>query len=299
MFPAFLIRAGIDWVRHSEKFKDSNPYSRCDESIKICQTLWEEQMGKADLFLLEPATVAAYWSEFFHSEDPTADENEWKEGLLKRSGQYDSFEEWQEWFKQSYAKVYKEDNIWMGVLMTSWAHTHQYDVLYTEDSWEFRPAASYLPTSEMWRMQPHMDMVAEILHELWLNELQEYHQIGFTIDELSIPYLGKPEGLGFDTRKYSVSWPPRAQKDKQALELGDLVADIVLPPGDDWYRHLDNVIFANDCVDVTALVNRANYIFGSRRRLLELAVDNGYDKAKVQASAEGWLVPEQLEAAAT
>jgi hypothetical protein len=74
--------------------------------------------------------------------------------------------------------------------------------------------------------------------------------------------------------------------------LGEMVADIVVPPGDSWYRHPDNVIFAHDCVDVTALVNRAQYIFGSRRRVDELTIDNGFAKAKIQASAEGWLVPE-------
>jgi hypothetical protein len=297
MFPAFLIRAGIDWVRHHESHKGSNPYSRCEEAIKVCQSLWEEQVGKADLFLLEPATIAAYWAEFFHMDDPTPDEDEWRDGLMKRSGQYDSFDDWQEWFKQNYAQVYKEDNVWMGVLMTSWAHTHQYEVLYTEDSWEFRPATPYLPSSEMWRIQPHMKTVAEILRELWQSEANAYAEIGFNIEEVSIPYLGKPECLGFDTKRYAIVWPARAQREKEALELGDIVADIVLPPGDDWYRHLDNVIFANDFLDVTALVNRAKYMFGSRRRLLELTVDNGYDKAKQQASAEGWMVPE-LEGAA-
>ncbi len=292
MFPAYLIRAGIDWVRHSDQFKDSNPYSRCEEAIKICQSLWEQQMGKADLFLLEPATVAGYWAEFFHAEDPLPDEKEWNEGLTKRSGQYDSFDEWQEWFKQTYAQVYKDDNIWVGVLMTSWAHTHQYEVMYTEDSWEFRPATSYLPTSEMWRLEPHMNTVAEILQELWLEETQAYNEIGFTIDAQSVSYLGKVECLGFDTKKYSLVWPPRAQKEREALDVGEMVADVVVPAGDDWYRHLDNIIFAHDCLDVTSLVSRARYLFGSRRRLLELTVDQGYDQAKIQASAEGWLVSE-------
>jgi len=291
MFPAYLIRAGIDWVRHNQEYQDSNPYSRCEATIKISTTLWEQQAGKADLYLIEPASVAAYWSEFFNSEDPLADEKEWREGLIKRSSQYDSFEEWQEWFKQSYAKVYKEDNIWMGVLMTAWAHSHQFEVLYTEDAWEFRPATSYLPTSEMWRLEPHMSMVSEILKELWLEEVNAYDDVGFTIEEHAIPYLGKVECLGFDTRKYSVIWPPRAQREREVLEVGEMVADIILPPGDSWYRQLDNVIFAHDYADITALANRAKYIFCSRRRLLELTVDNGPDKAKIQASAEGWLVP--------
>jgi hypothetical protein len=292
MLPAYLIRAGIDWVRHNEQFQDSNPYSRCEESIKICQQLWEQQIGKADLYLLEPATVAGYWAEFFHAEDPHPDEKEWNEGLIKRSGQYDSFEEWQEWFKQTYAQVYKEDNIWVGVLMTAWAHTHQYEVLYTEDSWEFRPAVSYLPTTEMWRLEPHMNTVAEILQEVWLEEVAAYNLIGFSVDEQSVPYLGKVECLGMDLKKYSIVYPPRAQKERELLDVGGMVADIVVPAGDDWYRHLDNVIFAHDYIDVTALVNRAKYIFGSKRRLLELTVDQGYDEAKIQASAEGWRVSE-------
>jgi hypothetical protein len=65
-----------------------------------------------------------------------------------------------------------------------------------------------------------------------------------------------------------------------------------VPAGDDWYRHPDNIIFAHNCLDVTALINRAQYVFGSRRRLLELTIDNEPDKAREQASAEGWLVPE-------
>ncbi|MGH9552449.1 MAG: hypothetical protein ACRD3W_23890, partial [Terriglobales bacterium] len=88
-----------------------------------------------------------------------------------------------------------------------------------------------------------------------------------------------------------------AKREREELEVGDMVSDIVVPPGDSWYRHLDNVIFAHDYVDVTALINRAQYIFGSRRRLMELTVDNGPAKAKMQASAEGWLVPEVETAA--
>ncbi|MBS1955351.1 MAG: hypothetical protein JST89_14295 [Cyanobacteria bacterium SZAS-4] len=297
MIPAFLIRAGVDWVRHNTDYKDSNPYSRCEESIKTCQLLWEQQMGKPDLVLLEPAIVSAYWEEFFHAEDPLPDEKEWREGLTKRSGQYDRFDDWQEWFKKSYAKVYKDNNIWMSVLMTAWAHTHQYEVRYTEDSWEFRPSRSYLPTSQMWRLEPHMQTVAEVLKEVWVDELRAYEESGFTVDEQTSAYLGRVESLGFDSKKYFLNWPPRAQKERQEIEIGDMVADIVLPPGDSWYRHPDNVIFAHDCIDITALVNRAKYVFGSQRRLFELTIDNGAEKAKMQASAEGWLVPEAAEGA--
>jgi hypothetical protein len=292
MIPAYLIRAGIDWVRHNPKFKDSNPYSRCEESIKACQTFWEQHMGKPDLVLLEPAIVAAYWEEFFHAEDPLPDEKEWRDGLTKRSGQYDSFDDWSDWFKKNYQKVYKDNNIWMCVLMTAWAHTHQYEVRYTEDSWEFRPSRSYLPTSQMWRLEAHIATIADVIEEIWMEELRAYEEAGFGIDEQSSPFLGRLECIGFDTRRYFLTWPARAQREREELELGEMVADIVVPPGDSWYRHLDNVIFAHDCVDITALVNRAQYIFGSKRRLLELTVDSGFAKAKMQASAEGWMVPD-------
>jgi hypothetical protein len=33
-------------------------------------------------------------------------------------------------------------------------------------------------------------------------------------------------------------------------------------------------------------------MFSSRRRLYELTVDAGFNNAKMQASAEGWLVPD-------
>jgi hypothetical protein len=292
MFPAFLIRAGIDWVRHNDEFKDSNPYSRCEESIKACQAMWEQQMGKSDSVLLEPAIVSAYWEEFFHAEDPMADEREWRDALTKRSGQYDSFEEWQDWFKKAYIKVYKDNNIWMSVLMTAWAHTHQYEVRYTEDSWEFRPSRSYLPSSQLWRLQPHMVTVAEILRDIWRDEIRAYEGAGFSVIEQTSAFLGRMECLGFDTKKYYLTWPPRAKRDREESSLGELVADIVVPPGEKWYRHLDNVIFAHDCIDVTALINRAQYIFGSRRRLYELTVDGGFNNAKLQASAEGWMVPD-------
>ena len=292
MIPAYLIRAGIDWVRHCEEHKDSNPYSRCEESLKMVTALWEEQVGQSDLYLVEPATVTAYWAEFFHAEAVLPDELEWREGLLKRSSQYDSFDEWQDWFKQNYAKVYKDDIIWMGVLTTAWAHTHQYEVVYSDDAWEFRPATSYLPTSELWRLEPHMDFLAEVLQEVWLEEIAAYKDLGFTIEEHRIAYLGKPECLAFDTRRVSATWPPRAKRDRETIELGDMVADIVLPTSSDWYRVRDNVIFAHDYVDATALINRAKYVFESRRRLLELMVDTDPDRARIQATAEGWLISE-------
>ena len=294
MIPAYLIRAGIDWVRHSPEFQDSNPYSRCEQVLVVCQQLWEEQVGKVDTALLEPASVIAYWAEFFHAPDPLADENEWREGLLKRSSQYDSFDEWQEWFKVQYQQVYKDDIIWMGVLTTAWAHTHQYEVLYSEDSWEFRPATSYLPTFELWSLEPHIDMIAEILNEVWLEEIKAYEELGFVLEESRINYLGKAECLGFDTKRITAIWPPRSQKEsREEIALGEMVADIVLPPSSDWYRQRDNVIFAHDYVDATALINRAKYVFESRRRLLELMVDSDDEQARRQAAAEGWLVPAQ------
>ncbi|MBK7837144.1 MAG: hypothetical protein IPJ49_05545 [Candidatus Obscuribacter sp.] len=60
--------------------------------------------------------------------------------------------------------------------------------------------------------------------------------------------------------------------------------------GDSWYRRPDSVIFAHDHVDITSLLNRATYVFGSKRRLFELALDDEMPKAKLQAQAEGWLV---------
>ncbi len=290
MLPALLIRAGIDHVRHSDELKDSNPYSRCEEALRVCQELWEELIGKPDPAILEPAIVTAYWEEFFHAEDPHADEREWREGLTKRSGQYDSFEEWAEWFKGSYAKVYKENNIWTSVLMTSWAHTHQYELTYQGDTWDFKPSKSYLPSSQMWRLEPHLATVSEVLREAWQDEVRHYDEDGFQIHEETIPYYGHAECLGFDMKKYTISWPARAQRPREELSVGDMVADIVVPVGDSWYRHLDNIIFAHDYVDITSLINRAQYVFGSRRRLLKLTADNGWNKAKLQASAEGWLV---------
>lgn len=296
MYPAYLIRAGIDWVRHSDEFKNSNPYSRCESTIKTCQRLWKEQIGKPRMELLEPTSVAAYWSEFFHAEDPLPDEKQWRDGLVKLSGSYDSFPDWQASFKKTYAQVYKEDNIWFGLLMISWAHTHQYEVVFVDDAWEFRPAVSYLPTSEMWRLEPHMQTVSELILESWQDEKDSYQELGFKLQEQDIPYMGKAECLGFDTKKQLLIYPPQVALDAEALELGEMVADVVTPAGLDWYRHLDNIIFANDSIDVTALTSRVKYFLGSKRRLMELTVQTGQEKAKDQATAEGWLV-QRTEAA--
>ncbi len=294
MYPAYLIRAGIDWVRHHEDFKESNPYSRSIEAVKVCQSLWQEQKGPGDKDLVEPATVAAYWAEFFHVEDPLPDEDEWRQGLLKRSAQYSQFDEWQEWFRESYAQVYEENIYWMGVLTTAWAHTHQLEVAYSDDSWEFWPATPYLQTGEFWRFEPHMDTVADILHEIWSEERQGFEELGFTIEEQRIPYLGKAECLEFDTTKYTVDYPARANRDKEVLELGELLADIVLPSGDSWYREMDNVIFAHDYLDATALIGRSRYVIQSRRRFMELTIDTDTEQARRQAVAEGWLVSQPV-----
>lgn len=72
-----------------------------------------------------------------------------------------------------------------------------------------------------------------------------------------------------------------------------VVAGIVAPIGNEWYRQLDHVIFADDFVDVTALTNRARYVFASRRRMLELLVDHDWQSAYFQAAGEGWLVEEK------
>lgn len=290
MYPAYLVRAGIDWVRHHADFKDSNPYSRSLEAVKVCQSLWQEQKGMGDYELVEPAAVSAYWAEFFHAEDPLPDEEEWRQGLLKRSAQYDAFDEWQDWFKQNYAKVYEENIYWMGVLTTAWAHTHQMEVLYVDDNWEFRNATPYLQTNEFWRFESHMDTVAEILHEIWKEEQQGFEELGFTVEEKKIPYLGKPECLDFDTKQFTVAYPARAARDKEIIEIGEMVADIVLPAGDNWYRCMDNVIFAHDYLDATALIGRARYVIQSRRRYMELTIDTDTEQARRQAVAEGWLV---------
>ncbi|MFN8657664.1 MAG: hypothetical protein U0105_15085 [Candidatus Obscuribacterales bacterium] len=294
MYPAYLIRSAIDWVRHDEKFKDSNPYSRCEETVKTCRELWQEQEGVAYTDMVEPNAVTAYWTEFFHAPDPLPDEHEWRDGLIKRSHQYDSFEDWAVWFKQQYARVYKDDYNWMGVLTAAWAHTHQYEVRYVEDNWDFQPALSYLPTSEMWRLEPHINTVSEVLTEVWNEELQHYKEIGFQFEDGPSPDFGRVECLGFDMKTMFTLWPPRSGRDKDLIEIGPMVADVVVPAGDDWYRKLDNVIFAHDYLDVTALINRANYVFGSRRRLMELMCDSPPAEAKMQASAEGWLIS-QLE----
>lgn len=297
MLPAFLIRASVDYVRHSDGLKDSNPYSRCEEVLTVANKLWLEKIGRADKSVLEVAAVTAYWEEFFHAEDPLHDEREWREGLAKRSSNYDSFEEWQEWFKKSYAQVYQDNNIWTSVLMTSWAHTHQYQLMYNDKEWDFRPSKSYLPTSQMWRLETHINTVSQVLADCWREELRAYNDAGFKIEEESMHYLGRIECLGFDQRRYLLHWPVRADNEPEYLDVGEMVADIVVPVGDSWYRTPDNIIFAHEHVDVTALINRAKYIFGSKRRILELRTTGDSQAARLQASAEGWLVSENEEEA--
>ena len=136
-----------------------------------------------------------------------------------------------------------------------------------------------------------MDTLQEVIREFWHEELRAYEEAGFTIEEHTSPHLGRVECLGFDTKIYTLNLPPRASRPPAYLQVGDLVADIIVPTGDDWYRHPDNIIFAHECLDVTALINRAQYMFGSKRRLMELSVDTDLAQARLQASAEGWMVP--------
>lgn len=292
MLPAFLIRAAVDYVRHSPAHKDSNPYSRCEESLKIVNKLWLEKIGRANQSLVEVATVTAYWEEFFHAEDPLPDEKEWREGLAKRSGNYDSFEEWQEWFKNSYKQVYQDNNIWTSVLMTSWASTHQYQLIYDDTKWDFQESKSYLPTSQVWKLEPFVETVTEILQDCWHKELGKYSDFGFTIVSEPESYLGRVECLGFDRQLYKVIWPVNSDRMPESLDLAEMVADIIVPVGDSWYRVPDNIIFAHEHLDATALINRAKYVFGSQRRVLELTVNNDPAKARMRADAEGWLVRE-------
>lgn len=293
MFPALILRSSVDWVRHDSSLANSNPYSRCEEAIKMAQGIWDEQYGKVGAAYVEPACVSTYWSEFFHAQDPLEDENEWREGLTKRSNQYDSFDEWHEWFRKTYAKVYKDDNIWAGLLMTSWAHTHQFEVNYKEDTWEFLPATNYLPSVEMWRAEPYLDSLSKLLNEIWKEQVSLFQKMNFHVQEEPTQSLGKVECLGFDTRRYALIPPPSTKRDKEYFNLGEVVANIVFPSGDDWYRKLDNVVFANDYLDVTALYNRANYIFGSHRRILELSMLLEPEQAQLQAKLEGWHVNEE------
>jgi hypothetical protein len=150
-----------------------------------------------------------------------------------------------------------------------------------------------LPTQQMWRLEPHLSTVASVLKEIWLEEVESYSQSGFTIRDVAATSFGRVECLGFDTNIYTAYWPARAKREPEELPVGEMVADVVLPTGDNWYRQLDNVIFAQDSVDITALVNRAQYVFASKRRLMELLVDSDTNAAKRQAAAEGWQVQEE------
>ncbi len=291
MIPAFLIRAAIDHVRHSSALSDSNPYSRCEEAVIAVSALAKDKLGDFDENLLEIAVATSYWEEFFHSEDPLPDEKDWREGLAKRSSNYDNFDVWQAWFKDSYKQVYRENNIWMSVLMTAWAHTHQYQLTYNNNKWEFVPSRSYLPTSQMWRLEPHIETIQEIILDCWYKEMRAYTDLGFRIETKSIPYLGKVECLNFDTSENIMHWPARSSKmHNEIIDIGKMVADIVFPVSDSWYRHLDNMIFAFEHLDVTALINRTSYVFESKRHVLELSIENDPAKARHKASAEGWLV---------
>ena len=51
MLPIFLIRSTIDWIRHADKFKDSNPYSRAEEALKthsplMARRIWTHRKPK-------------------------------------------------------------------------------------------------------------------------------------------------------------------------------------------------------------------------------------------------------------
>jgi hypothetical protein len=293
MLPIFLIRSSIDWIRHDSQFKDSNPYSRCEESLKLVRRLWHEQFGRLDSLTLEPAVLIAYWEEFFHAEDPLPDELEWRDGLKKHSSPHDTYESWEKWFKEQYAEVYQNNDIWKSVTVCAWAHSHQYTVRYQAGNWRFLPSKSYLPTAFMWLLEAHILVVSETLRRVFEEELRSYLGSGFEIKNEAGPIFGNLECLGFDGRIYTLYFPAQSKRDPVNLDAGTMVADIVAPISNEWCRQLDHVIFAENFVDVTALTNRARYVFASRRRMLELLIDNDWQNAYFQAAAEGWLVEEK------
>ena len=100
---------------------------------------------------------------------------------------------------------------------------------------------------------------ADILQEIWGEEKLGFEELGFVIEQNRIPYLGKPECLEFDTQRCTVDYPARANKDKEIIDLGEMIADIALPAGDSWYRAMDNVIFAHDYLDATPTYDLSDF----------------------------------------
>lgn len=290
MLPAFLIRASIDWIRHNKSFQDSNPYSRCDELLKFVRMLWHEQFGHFESAMLEPAILIAYWEEFFNAADPLPDEIEWREGLKKHSGEHKTYERWDAWFKQEYKGVYKDNLIWKSIIISSWANSHGHTVRYASNEWRFLPSKSYLPTASIWILEPHIPVISESLERLLRDELREYAVMGFEIKNESAGVFGSIECLGFDNRLYTLYFPSHSEKDSVILDAGTMVADIVAPVANEAHRQLDPFIFLGNFVDVTALTNRAKYIFSSRRRLLQLLINNDLNHAYSQAESEGWAI---------
>jgi len=293
MLPTFLIRAAIDWIRHDSQFKDSNPYSRCEAALTLVRRLWHEEMGRLDSQSLEQTVLIAYWEEFFHAEDPMPDETEWRDGLKNHSSAHDSYEVWEKWFKENYAEVYKDNDIWKSVMMSGWANSHQCVVRYQAGHWRFLPSKSYLPAPAMWSLEPHIPVVKETIRRVLDEELRFYTASGFELKNDAGTIFGSLECLGFDSRIYTLYFPAHSKRDPVNLDCGNMVADIVAPIGNEWYRQLDHVIFAENFVDVTALTNRTRYVFASRRRMLELLIDHDWQNAYFQAAAEGWLVEEK------
>jgi hypothetical protein len=293
MLPVFLIRASIDWIRHNNNFKDSNPYSRCEASLKQIRHLWHEEFGPLDTINLEPAILISYWEEFFHAEDPLPDELEWRDGLRKHSSLHKTYEDWEKWFIEQYAAVYQNNNIWKSVIICAWANSHQYTAHYQAGNWRFLPNKPYLPTTSMWALEPHIPVVSKTLHKVFENELEAYTTSGFAIKDESRTIFGSLECLGFDSKSYTLYFPTHSKRDPINLDIGTMVADIVAPVSNESYRQLDHVIFAENFVDITALTHRARYVFASRRRMLELLIDHDWQNAYFQAAAEGWLVEEK------
>ena len=259
MLPTFLIRATIDWIRHDSQFEDSNPYSRCVEALKMVNRLWQEEFGRLDNLTLEPAVLIAYWEEFLHAEDPLPDEVEWRDGLKKHSSPHDNYDNWEKWFKENYAAVYENNDIWKCVMMSAWAETHQFIVRYQAGNWRFLSSKSYLPTAAMWSLEPHIPVVRETLRRVLDEELKIYSSAGFEIKNEAGPIFGNLECVGFDSRIYSLYFPAHSQRDRVNLDYGTMVADIVAPIGNEWYRQLDHVIFAENFVDT----NMVSFTFTS------------------------------------
>ena len=72
----------------------------------------------------------------------------------------------------------------------------------------------------MWTLEPHFAFVKDTLKDFLEDEMRAYVCHGFRIKDEAGTLFGSVESLGFDSRQYTLYFPPKSDRDPVNLDSG-------------------------------------------------------------------------------